>query len=75
MSSQRSGDLQGDSELTCDMWGSHIDDGASPDPSGVVNTVIPGRTSRLLDLNGDGGADVQFFRMLDQTTDFVLDFH
>ena len=57
------------------MWGSHIDDGASPDPSGVVNTVIPGRTSRLLDLNGDGGADVQFFRMLDQTTDFVLDFH
>ena len=57
------------------MWGSHIDDGASPDPSGVVNTAIPGRTSRLLDLNGDGGADVQFFRMLDQTTDFVLDFH
>ena len=57
------------------MWGTHIDDGASPDPSGVVNTAIPGRTSRLLDLNGDGGADVQFFRMLDQTTDFVLDFH
>ena len=55
------GDLQGDSERICDMWGSHIDDGASPDPSGVVNTAIPGRTSRLRDLNGDGGADVQFF--------------
>ena len=57
------------------MWGTHIDDGAAPDPSGVADAAPGGRASHLLDLNGDGGADVQFFRMLDQTTDFVLDFH
>ena len=42
------------------MWGSHIDDGASPDPPGVASAAPRGRASRLLDLNGDGGADIDF---------------
>ena len=55
------------------MCGSHIDDGASPDPTSVTDAASRGRASRLLDLNGDGGTDNQhdIVRMLDQTTDFM----